>query len=706
MAATALKLNRAGTMLTCPHLFIKRFLTPISLLRSLKAGPQYKLLPFNFRFYSTSQCLLHSSPPGYIDTHEESFRQALQDPTTFWAKAAEDLIWHKKWHQVLDNSNPPWTQWFVGGEFNTTYNALDRHVENGLGERVALVHDSPVTGQIQKITYSQLLDEVKHFAGVLRKHGVEKGDRVLIYMPAIPQAIVTMLAAARIGAIHAVVFGGFGAKELANRIAHAKPKVIVSSNCGIEPTRIVEYKPILDEALELISHKPKKCIIFNRPQVSFLLFKKGLDVCYMEELSSASPTDCVPVPAMDPLYILHTSGTTGLPKAIVRPNAGHAVALKWAIQNVYGIKPGEVWWAASDLGWVVGHSFIAYGPLLNANTSILFEGKPVGTPDASAYFRVLKDHEVAGMFVAPTALRAIIKEDNKGKHAEKYFPFSKLKAMYVAGEHCDKTTMQWTKSIVQKPVLDNWWQTETSWPALASCYGLGMNMEPSIGVSGKPVPGWNVKIMAPKSLQETKIGDLGQIVIKLPLPPGAFISLWENNEGYKKIYFTKYPGYYDTMDSGVHDGDGYVSVLTRTDDVINVAGHRLSTGALEEAIMQNSAVADAVVIGVPDDLKGQVPLGLCVLKSGLTKNTNEIIEDVIQIVRESIGPVAYFKQAVIVPALPKTRSGKTARNTIAALAAGKEFKIPPTIEDPNVYNAIREALQSIGFAKTVNVAGH
>ncbi|GAB1607949.1 acyl-CoA synthetase short-chain family member 3, mitochondrial-like [Argonauta hians] len=721
MAAGVLRLRKTGiTMLTCsPHCFIKRSKCLFPSLWNLQQPHKiFNYFPRLFiksstsattgrlngvspcagvnNYFSTSS---ESYSPFPKDTYDENFRQALKDPEGFWGKAAEELVWHKKWHQVLDNSNPPYTKWFVGGKLNTTYNAVDRHVENGLGERVALIYDSPVTGHLEKITYAQLLHQVKHFAGVLRKHGTSKGDRVLIYMPAIPQAIITMLASARIGAIHTVVFGGFGSKELSSRIAHSKPKVIVSCNCGIEATRIVEYKPILDEALGLTSHKPQQCIIYNRPQAAKARFTRGLDTCFLEEMSNASPVDCVPVASMDPLYILHTSGTTGTPKAAVRPSGGHAVALKWAIQNIYGIRPGEVWWAASDLGWVVGHSFITYGPLLNANTSVLFEGKPIGTPDASAYFRVLKEHDVSGMFVAPTALRAIIKEDSKGEQAAKYRPFPKLKAMFVAGEHCDHSTMQWTKTALEKPVLDNWWQTETSWPALASCYGLGMSMDPPNGVSGKPVPGWNVKIMSPKSLEEVKVGQLGDIVIKLPLPPGAFQTLWENDEAYKKTYFEKYPGYYETSDSGTYHAQGYISVLTRTDDVINVAGHRLSTGAIEEAMMLCSEVAEAVVIGVPHQLKGQLPLGLCVLKSGLTQSKDQVIADIIKVVRDSVGPVASFKQVIVVPALPKTRSGKTARKSLSNMAAGKEVKIPPTIEDPNVYSVIKEALQKAGFAK-------
>lgn len=647
----------------------------------------------------------HHHDPTKKTPYDEAFERSISDPNSFWAEAADELIWHKKWDKVLDDSNPPFSRWFVGGEFNTVYNAVDRHVENGLGDQIALIYDSAMTDTICKISYAELLKEVSHFAGVLRKHGVCKGDRVLIYMPAIPQAIYAMLAVARIGAIHSVVFGGFGSRELSTRIQHAKPKVIVSANCGIEPKVIVNYKPLLDQAIEMSSHKPNKCIIYNRPNTDPATMTKDQDLCYMDELASAKPADCVPIPATDPLYILYTSGTTGLPKAVVRPSAGHAVALKWAIQNVYGIKPGEVWWGASDLGWVVGHSFIAYGPLLNANTSILFEGKPVGTPDVGTYFRVIKEHDVVTMFIAPTALRAIIREDPTGETVKKYLPLDKFRAMFVAGEHCDKYTMQWTKDLLQKPVIDHWWQTETSWPITSTILGLGMDTNPPHGVSGKPVPGWNVMVLAQNG-DDTKTvepGDLGQIVVKLPLPPGAFSTLWENDEGYKEIYFSKYPGYYSSMDSGLLDEQGYVSVLSRTDDVINVAGHRFSTGALEEAIMQISDVAEAVVIGVPDKLKGQVPLGLCVLKSGVKKENDEVITDIIKTVRDHVGAFACFRQTVVVPGLPKTRSGKVARNTIAAMAAGKPFQIPVTIEDPNVYPHIRTSLQSIGLAEGAQI---
>lgn len=650
-----------------------------------------------------STCSHHHDSTTNNSLYDQTFAKSMSDPKRFWAEAAESLVWEKKWDKVLDDSNLPFSQWFIGGKFNTTYNAVDRHVENGLGDRIALIYDSAVTDTICNITYAELLNEVKHFAGVLQKHGVSKGDRVLIYMPAIPQTIIAMLASARIGAIHSVVFGGFGSRELSTRIQHAKPKVIVSANCGIEPKHIVHYKPLLDKAIEMSSHKPSKCIIYNRPKTDPATMIKDQDVCYLDEMVSAKPVDCVPILATDPLYILYTSGTTGIPKAVVRPSGGHAVALKWAIQNVYGIKPSEVWWAASDLGWVVGHSFIAYGPLLNGNTSILFEGKPVGTPDAGSYFRVIKQHDVHAMFLAPTALRAIIREDPKGETVKKYLPLDKFRAMFVAGEHCDKHTMQWTKNLIQKPVLDNWWQTETSWPITSTCLGLDMNTDPPYGVSGKPVPGWDVKVLSPDGKKDAEPEDLGQIVVKLPLPPGAFSTLWENDEGFKEIYFSKYPGYYNSMDSGLRDKQGYISVLSRSDDVINVSGHRLSTGALEEAIMQISDVADAVVIGVPDQLKGQIPLGLCVLKTGVKKDNDEVISDIIETVRNSIGPVACFKQAIVVPGLPKTRSGKIARNTIAAMAAGKPFQIPVTIEDPNVYPPIRTALQSIGFAKGAQI---
>lgn len=631
------------------------------------------------------------------ENYDRVFRRSIENPEDFWAEQAEHIVWDRKWTRVLDNSKPPYTKWFVGGELSTCYNAVDRHVAEGNGGQIAIIHDSPVTKTIRKISYRDLLEEVSLFAGVLQKHGVRRGDRVLIYMPMIPEAIVAMLAASRLGAIHSLVFGGFASRELSTRIDHAKPKVIVSANCGVEPGKIVKYKPLLDGALDMISFRPHKCIIFNRPGFEFAPLQKNRDLDYNFEINHSRLTDCVPIPATDPLYILYTSGTTGEPKAVVRPSGGHAVVLKWSMWNIYGIRPQEVWWSASDLGWIVGHSYIAYAPLLNCNTTVIFEGKPVGTPDPGIYFRIIKEHNVTGLFVAPTALRAIRREDPEGEYGKKYMPMHTFRNMFVAGEHCDKETMEWTKKVFDCPVLDNWWQTETGWAITASCVGLGMNLNPTPGVTGKPVPGWNVKVLNNQK-EETKDLELGQIVVKLPLPPGSFGTLWENDYRFETTYFNAERGYYDTMDSGFRDKKGYVAVMSRSDDVINVAGHRLSTGALEEAIIESPYIAEAAVIGVPDTLKGQVPLGLCVPKHGMGVTDQEILTDVVKHVRHGIGPVASFKLAVLVPKLPKTRSGKIARNTIAALAAGKPFKIPVTLEDPNVYPAIKTALQTIGYA--------
>ncbi|XP_071181901.1 acyl-CoA synthetase short-chain family member 3, mitochondrial-like isoform X2 [Mytilus edulis] len=635
--------------------------------------------------------------------YDDNFLRSINSPEDFWAEQAEQIVWHKKWDKVLDNSNPPFSRWFVGGELNTCYNAVDRHVEAGNGEQVAIIYDSPITKQVQHITYKELLDEVSKFASVLRKYGVEKGDRVLIYMPMIPQAVIAMLASARIGAIHSLVFGGFAAKELGTRIDHAKPKVVVSASCGVEPGKSVPYKPMLDGALSSIDFKPNKCVIYNRPGFQIAALNHKMDVDWQLEMLEASPVDCVPVLATDPIYILYTSGTTGLPKAVVRPSGGHAVVLKWSMWNIYGLKPKDVWWAASDLGWVVGHSYIAYAPLLNGNTTILFEGKPVGTPDPGVYFRILREHDVKAMFVAPTALRAVRREDPEADYAKKYKPLHEFQALFVAGEHCDKETMEWSRNALEgKPVLDNWWQTETGWAITSTCAGMGMNLKPPTGTAGKAVPGWDVKVLR-KDLTTADPGELGQIAVKLPLPPGAFSTLWESEERFKDTYYKTIPGYYDTMDAGFMDEEGYVSVMARTDDVINVAGHRLSTGQLEEAMLESEYLAEAAVVGIPDELKGEVPLGLCVLKHGITVDNEKIFDNVRGQVRKNIGPVASFNLMVVVPKLPKTRSGKIARNTIAAMAAGKEYKIPVTIEDASVYPAIQSALKIIGYPKNTPI---
>ncbi|GFS07733.1 propionyl-CoA synthetase [Elysia marginata] len=532
-------------------------------------------------------CQAFHSSSQVSKSYEEVFRRSIESPEEFWAEAAENLVWFKKWNRILDRTHEPLNQWFVGGELNTCYNAIDRHVEAGRGEQTALIHDSPVTDSIRHINYSQLLHMVRQFAGVLQAEGVQKGDVVLIYMPMIPEAVVAMMACARIGAVHNLVFGGFAAKELSTRIAHSQPKVVVSASCGVEPSRLVLYKPLLDEAITLSGWTPRRCIIFNRPNLNQsepVSLVPGRDLDWAEAVDQAKPADCVPVLATDPVYILYTSGTTGLPKGVVRPSGGHAVALNWSMPNIYNMYPGAVWWAASDLGWVVGHSYIAYAPLLIGATSVIYEGKPVGTPNSGAFFRVLQQHKIQGMFLAPTALRAIRAEDADGHNIKPFLPLDKLDAVYLAGEHCDTETMRWIQGLLKKPVVDHWWQTESGWALTATCTGLGMDLYPRPGLTGKPVPGWNVQVLRPDGT-ETEADELGEIFIKQPLPPGFMSTLLQNDEGFKQIYFSRREGYYDTMDSGLRDKDGYISVLSRTDDVINVAGHRLSCGNLEEVLI-------------------------------------------------------------------------------------------------------------------------
>ncbi|XP_029452965.1 acyl-CoA synthetase short-chain family member 3, mitochondrial isoform X3 [Rhinatrema bivittatum] len=580
---------------------------------------------------------------------------------------------------------------FVGGELNICYNALDRHVETGRGDQAAVIHDSPVTGTKEVISYKEVHRQVSKLAGVLAKHGVKKGDRVVIYMPMIPQAMYTMLACARLGAVHSLIFGGFASKELSVRIDHAKPKIVVTASFGIEPGRKVEYKPLVEKALEMSQHRPEKLLIYSRPNMEAVPLAPGRDLDWHEEITKARPHDCVPVPSEHPLYILYTSGTTGTPKGVVRPTGGYAVMLNWTMPAVYGLQPGEVWWAASDLGWVVGHSYICYAPLLHGNTTVLYEGKPVGTPDASAYFRVLSEHGVSAMFTAPTALRAIRQQDPEADLGKRY-SLTRFRTLFVAGERCDVETLEWSKKIFKIPVLDHWWQTETGSPITASCVGLGNSTNPPAGQAGKSVPGYNVMILD-NNMEHVKPKTLGNIVVKLPLPPGAFSSLWENEEAFKNLYFQKFPGYYDTMDAGYMDEDGYLYVLSRVDDVINVAGHRLSTGALEEAVLLHYAVADCAVVGLEDPLKGHVPLALCVLRNGVNVGEEKLAEEIVRLVREQIGPVAAFRKAVFVKQLPKTRSGKIPRSTLSALVNGKPYQITSTIEDPDVFLHIEEVVK-------------
>ena len=626
---------------------------------------------------------------------EQVYARALADPEGFWAEAAEALIWDRKWDKVLDADDAPFYRWFTGGMLNTCYNALDRHVENGRADQPALIHDSPVTDSVTTFTYRELRDEVALFAGALAARGVSHGERVIIYMPMVPEAAIAMLACARLGAVHSVVFGGFAANELAVRIDDCAPRAIVSASCGIEVNRVIAYKPLLDEAIELAAHKPESCIILQRPEERAIL-TEGRDADWREAVSAASPHDCVSVAATDPLYILYTSGTTGQPKGVVRDNGGHAVALNWTMKSIYGVEPGEAYWAASDVGWVVGHSYIVYAPLLHGNTSILYEGKPVGSPDAGAFWRVIADHKVAAMFTAPTAFRAIKRDDPEGKLIGDY-DLSNFRTLFLAGERTDPDTLHWAEDKLGVPVIDHWWQTETGWSICANCIGIEQ-LPVKEGSPSKPVPGMEVHAVDENN-QEVKPGDIGALVIKLPLPPGTFPSLWNGRERFIEAYLEEFPGYYKTADAGYIDADGYVYVMSRTDDIINVAGHRLSTGAMEEVLAEHADVAECAVIGVGDKLKGQLPLGFLVLNAGVTRDHGAIVADVVAMVRERIGPVAAFKTATVVSALPKTRSGKILRGTMQKIADGEDHKVPATIDDPAVLDEITKSLKAIGYAR-------
>ena len=624
----------------------------------------------------------------------EIHRRSIENPSEFWGEAAEGIDWESRWDKVLDDSKAPIYRWFPGGRLNTCYNALDRHVANGRGDQAAIIYDSPVTDSKRTITYGELRDQVALFAGALADNGVKQGDRVIIYMPMIPEAVVAVLACARIGAVHSVVFGGFAPNELATRIDDATPKAIVSASCGIEPTRIVEYKPLLDQALELSKHKPDHCIIFQRPQLEATL-SPPRDVDWNDAVASASPADCVPVEATDPLYLLYTSGTTGQPKGIVRDNGGHAVALHWTMKNIYGVEPGEVYWAASDIGWVVGHSYIIYGPLLHGNTTILYEGKPVGTPDAGAFWRVAAEHKVSTLFTAPTAFRAIRQQDPDGDFIPRY-DLSALRALFLAGERCDPDTLHWAEDKLGIPVIDHWWQTETGWSIAANCLGIEL-LPVKAGSVGPAAPGWEVRALD-EGGKDVAAGDVGAIACKLPLPPGTLPGLWNAEARFRKSYLETFPGYYETGDAGFIDEDGYIFVMSRTDDVINVAGHRLSTGAIEEVLAAHDDVAECAVIGASDPMKGQLPVGFLVLKAGAERSPEEVVADVIQMVRAQVGPVAVFKKAVVVNRLPKTRSGKVLRATMRKIADSEEYKVPATIEDPQVLNEVESALQTLGYA--------
>ncbi|MDD5711351.1 MAG: propionyl-CoA synthetase [Smithellaceae bacterium] len=625
---------------------------------------------------------------------DEVFNESINNPDAFWAKAAEDIRWDKKWDKVLDDSRLPFYRWFTGGELNTCYNAVDFHVESGRGDQTAIIYDSPVTDTVRKITYKELLDLVARFAGALDKLGVKKGDTVIIYMPMIPQAMVAMLACARLGAVHSVVFGGFAPNELAIRINDAKPKIIVSASCGIEGKKTIPYKPLLDEAIKIADHKPEKCVIFQRPQVAAELVA-GRDFDWEALMKDAPAVACVTVKATDPLYILYTSGTTGKPKGVMRDNGGHAVALKWSMKNIYNVEPGEVYWAASDVGWVVGHSYIVYAPLLKGCTTILYEGKPVGTPDPGAFWRVISQHKVSVLFTAPTAFRAIKKEDPNGEYLKKY-DIKSLRYLFLAGERLDPDTYYWASDMLKIPVIDHWWQTETGWPIAANCMGI----EPFAIKAGSPtkaVPGYNVQIVDSEG-QQLPNTEEGYVVVKLPLPPGCLPTLWNDDERYLE-YVEKLPGFYLTGDGGYYDKDGYLYIMGRIDDVINVAGHRLSTGAMEEILAKHKDVAECAVFGVNDQLKGEVPIGFTVLKAGVDRDHGTIAEELVKMVRNEIGAVACFKQVAIVKALPKTRSGKTLRSTMRKIANGVPYEVPSTIDDASVLDIIAEAARTIGYGK-------
>ena len=612
-----------------------------------------------------------------------------------WQQAAENIHWYKAPSEVLDSSNPPFYRWFPDGVTNACYNALDIHVEQGRGQQLALIYDSPVTNTQRTYTYAQLLAEVAGFAGVLAAQGVVKGDRVLVYMPMVPEALIAMLACARLGAIHSVVFGGFASNELAVRIDDATPRVIVSATCGVEPSRVVAYKPLLDGAIDLAQHKPDACVILHRPMQDATLVA-GRDLDWEQAMAGAEPAECVPVNANDPLYILYTSGTTGQPKGVVRDTGGSIVALKWSMKNIYNVEPGDVYWAASDVGWVVGHSYIVYGPLFGGNTTVIYEGKPVGTPDPGAFWRVIEEHKVKVMFTAPTAFRAIKKEDPQGEYLQKY-DLSGLQSLFLAGERCDPHTLEWAQEKLQVPVIDHWWQTETGWPICSNC--LGIELLPIVpGSPARAVPGYDVQALD-EGGNPVAPGDIGALAVKNPLPPGTFTTLWNAEERFIDSYFSKFPGYYETGDAGYVDENGYVFVMARTDDVINVAGHRLSTGAMEEVLADHEDVAECAVIGVADEMKGQLPLGMLVLNAGVTRSSAEIVAEAIQHMRDKIGPVAAFKLCVVVERLPKTRSGKILRGTIQKIADNKPYKAPATIDDPVILDEMAEALSGIGYAK-------
>ena len=627
---------------------------------------------------------------------DEVRTKAGQDPAGFWAEAAKDVHWMKPAPTVLDDANPPFYRWFVGGEINGCYNAVDCHVEAGHGDRTAIIYDSAIRGKQEQISYAELQDQVARCADALRQQGIGYGDRVIIYMPMIPQALVSMLACARIGAVHSVVFGGFAAAELAKRIDDATPAMIITASCGLEPGRIIDYKPLVDEAIRLSDHKVGSVMLYQREEAKAEM-TDGRDFDWDEAMASAGHAPCVPVKSEDPAYILYTSGTTGTPKGVVRPTAGHIVALKWSMQNIFSCSAGDVYWAASDVGWVVGHSYIVYAPLFAGCTTVLFEGKPVGTPDASTFWRVISEHKVKSMFTAPTAMRAIKKEDPSGALV-KQFDMSHFKLQFLAGERCDPDTLHWCEEVLGVPTIDHWWQTETGWPIAANCTGIEL-LPVKAGSAGPAVPSWDVQVLSDEGHQ-VAASEIGSIAIKLPMPPGTLPTLWRNDDRFVDSYLSSFEGYYATGDAGYIDEDGYIFVMSRTDDIINVAGHRLSTGGMEEVLAGHPDVAECAVIGVNDALKGQVPLGFVVLKSGTARAGTDILAEIVQRVRSEIGPVAAFKQAIIVGRLPKTRSGKILRATMQKIVQNEEFPMPATIDDPVILDEIDEAVSQAGLKQS------
>lgn len=626
-------------------------------------------------------------------TYEVEYQRSIEQPEDFWRDAAQLVDWDVFPQRVFDDSNPPFYRWFPDGVLNTCHNALDRHVDGGRADQPALVYDSPVTGTVKTYSYRELRDEVAKVAGALVDLGVEKGDTVIIYMPMVPETVMAMLACARIGAVHSVVFGGFAANELATRIDDAKPVAILSASCGIEPGRIVEYKPLLDNAINLAEHKPRAVMMLQRPQGQAVMID-GRDVDWAETVGSASPAACVPVSALDPLYILYTSGTTGIPKGVVRDHGGHAVALAWSMRALYDVEPGDVYWAASDVGWIVGHSYIVYAPLIHGCTTVLYEGKPVGTPDPGAFWRVISQHGVNVLFTAPTAFRAIKRDDPDASYMAPH-DLSAFRALFLAGERCDPDTLHWAEEKLGVPVIDHWWQTESGWPMVTNPVGIEM-LEIKPGSPTVPVPGYDIRVLDEDDL-ECDAGQIGSIVVKLPLPPGTFPTLWKADDHFVDAYLRRYPGYYLTSDAGYKDEDGYVYIMSRIDDIINVAGHRLSTGAMEEVLADHPDVAECAVIGVADQLKGQLPVGFVVLQAGVDRDADEVASEVVAMVRERIGPVAAFKTAIVVDRLPKTRSGKTLRGTMRKIADGEEWTMPATIDDPEILVEIEQALSNIGY---------